>query len=90
MHAVQMKPCCRKYEVKKGKKPLELIYVPMDAKKKKNMKVKFDTRTPLVIPYSEDEEPAMVSAYKKAKIQTRKQSGPDLDPKFLPSASLLN
>ena len=81
-----MEPCCPKYE-RTEPEPLYYVYKRLTGPRKPKVGgVKFDPREPVVIPFAEDEEPAMISAKKRAAIRSRKQSGPDLDPSFLPSA----
>lgn len=79
-------PCCPKYE-RTEPEPLYYVYKRMSGPRNpKSGRVQFDPREPVVIPFSADEAAAQISAYKRAAIRSRKQSGPDLDPSFLPSA----
>lgn len=81
-----MEPCCPKYE-RTEPEPLYYVYKRLTGPRRpKKSRVTFNHRPPEVIPFREDEAAAAVSAAKRAAIRTRKQSGPDLDPSFLPSA----
>jgi hypothetical protein len=85
-----MKPCTPLYTVSRGDRPLELVYTKKTQLRSVKHKVDFDSNPPTIIPFHKDEQPAMISAQRISKIHTRKQSGPDLDSKFLPSAAVMS
>jgi hypothetical protein len=86
-----LKPCCPSYEMSKGSRPLEYVFKKTSQLRNAgSLKVNFDPQPPVVIPFGKDDEPALISAEKLAKIHSRKQSGPSSDSQYLPSQVLID